>query len=362
MLLKKIQLNNFRKFSSGLWEINDQTTIIISSNATGKTSILEAISLLSGTDSFRANKIEEMISFDQEMARVVGLVTEKTNSEPDRLEIILTRGILQGKRTQKRLFSLNLARRRRKDFAGHLLTVVFRPEDLRLIEGSPSRRRAWLNTPLSLISSEYELALRQYEQTLIRRNKLLAQIREGEQNPQILTFWNQSLIKNGQILQKNRTEFCEYCNTVLFPLHFQIEYDRSLISQARLDQYASAEIASAHTLVGPHKDDIKIIYNFASDHNQPEQWQDIAAYGSRGQQRLAVLWLKLAELQFVEATKETRPLLLLDDIMSELDDSSKKMVIKLMKNHQTIVTTTEPKVVELLQKNLEQTKIIRLEV
>ena len=268
---------------------------------------------------------------------------------------------MQGKRTQKRLFSLNLARRRRKDFSGHLLTVVFRPEDLRLIEGSPSRRRAWLNAPLSLVSPEYELAIRQYEQTLIRRNKLLVQIREGEQKPQILTFWNQSLIKNGQIIQKHRADFCEYCNSVLFPLNFQIEYDRSAISQARIEQYASAEIASAHTLVGPHKDDIKIIYNFAHNQNQSEQWQDIAAYGSRGQQRLAVLWLKLAELRFVETTKETRPLLLLDDIMSELDDTSKKMVIKLMKNHQTVITTTEPKVAELLKKNLSQAKIIQLD-
>jgi len=325
-----------------------QATIIIGPNASGKTTLLEAADMLSTGNSFRAGKIEEMILFDQELGRVKAKI--EIDGESDQVEIMLTRGVVQGKRTQRRLFSVNGVKKRKKDAVGKFFTVLFRPEDMRLIEGSPARRRGFIDAPLSVLYYKYAVALKNYEQTLKRRNKLLYQVREGEQPRSTLQYWNMSLIKYGEVLQEYRRSFFSTFSKVSFPVHFSVQYVASVISEERISEYLPKEIAAGHTLIGPHKDDIKIIL-------LSEREMDIAVYGSRGQQRLAVLWLKFCELEYVSQVSGQKPVLLLDDIMSELDSDSQDIVLETLVNYQSIITSTDERIIAAIAKKVGEKNI-----
>lgn len=339
-----VALQNFRKHSSFALQFPKQSMVIIGQNASGKTSVLEAIAMASTGNSFRAGRVEEMILFDKELARCK--VRVQHEDEIDEVEVIVTRGIVQGKRTQHRLFSVNGVKKRKKDATGTFFTVLFRPEDMRLIEGSPARRRNFLDVPLAALNYSYAVSLKTYEQTLKRRNKLLQKVREGEQPRETLHFWNASLIKHGEILQAARRDFLASFATVPFPLQFSIEYQASVVSEARIKEYLGREIAAGHTLIGPHKDDISILFQ------QGSRELNVAVFGSRGQQRLGVLWLKYCELLFLSERTGQKPLLLLDDIMSELDADSQKVVLETLLDYQSVVTSTDPAVIDTVQNML----------
>lgn len=352
MFLSGISLQQFRNYRQQTILFSSPITIIIGENAQGKTSIIEAINLLATGDSFRATEVEEMIQFGAELARVKGKITD---AEEHELEVMITRGQLQGKRVQGRVYSVNNVRRRKKDFLNHLYTVAFRPEDMRLIEGSPSRRRQYIDTVLTVLDREYAASHKTYEETLKRRNKLLQQVREGEAPRSTLTYWTNALVKHGSILQEKRRQFFAFFPSVEFPMPFSVEYTPSVISEERIQEYADREIAAGHTLIGPHKDDFVV--------SLPLQGQvvSIALYGSRGQQRLAVLWLKVVEMQYMWHEAETRPLLLLDDILSELDETHRHHVMSLLHEGQSIVTTTEERMVQEILETYLDTKVVRLE-
>lgn len=381
MIITGIALQNFRLHKNYFLKFTHKTTVVIGSNAIGKTSIIEALNLLATGNSFRAGKIEEMVEFDSELARVKGVIldnpiideidglgssdegnetnqtedkSEKKDIPTDEIEVILTRGVVNGKRTQHRLFSVNGVRRRKKDAIGKFYTVVFRPEDMRLIEGSKGRRRQFLDSVLSLLYIEYEVALKNYDQTLKRRNKLLQQIREKKQPRTVLQYWNLNLVKYGEIIQKHRQEFLETFKNVKFPVDFSVEYDPSLISTQRMEQYKDREVMAGHTLIGPHKDDL-IVYL-----SKKGRKLRLDAFGSRGQQRLGVLWLKFCELEYLKNQSKANTLLLLDDILSELDDDSKALALSVLENYQSVVTTTEPAVLEDIRQATDNIEVIYL--
>ncbi len=355
MKIKGVSLQNIRKISSLTLALSQQTTIILGPNASGKTTIVEALALIATGESFRAGKIEEMISFDEELGRVKVVVTDLADSESgtDEIEAVLTRGEVQGKKTAKRLFSVNNIRRRQKDAVGKFYCVVFRPEDMRLVEGSPGRRRSFLDTPLATLHPEYARAAAEYEKVLRRRNKLLTQIRDGEQPKTTLEYWNLSLLKHGQVMQQYRRDLLQEFRQVEFPVNFLIEYQPSVISPTRIDTYLNREIAAGHTLIGPHKDDFYITLSLEGE------YRDIAIYGSRGQQRLAVLWLKFCELQYAATVLNDKPLLLLDDILSELDEDSKKLALAAVRDYQSLVTTIDQKVALEIAAQTTDSKIFR---
>jgi len=362
MVITGLALQNLRSHKNFTLKFLSKTTIIVGDNAIGKTSIIETLALLSTGNSFRANRIEEMINFEADLARVKGVVVYDSDDiilhnksiEKDEIEIILTKGIVNGKRTQHRLFSVNGVKRRKKDAVGKFYVVAFRPEDMRLIEGSPSRRRNFLNTILSMMYPEYESSLKNYEQVLKRRNKLLFQVKENQQPKTSLHFWNLSLIKHGQILQEFRKKFVASFIGVEFPVNFEIEYDPSIISQTRIDQYLDKEIVVGHTLVGPHKDDI-IVYI-----NDEKRKLRLDMFGSRGQQRLGVLWLKFCELEYLTTTTTKKTLLLLDDILSELDSDSRILALSVLKNYQSVVTTVDKNIVKEIQEHSVNSVVVKL--
>lgn len=324
-MIYKLRLQNFRNLLDDVWEFSPRVTTIIGPNASGKTNLLEAIYLLSTGKSFKANLEIEMIGNGKEFARIKGLVEEK-----QKLEVVLSK-------VQHKKFLVGGVAKRLADFTGNLKVVLFAPQDLDLVTSSPSLRRRFLDNVLSQTDREYRRALLSYEKGLRARNKLLFRIREENLPRTQLVFWNQLLIKNGDFLSKKREEFVNFVNfqESIVDGDFLIYYDKSAISEARLEKYAQAEIGAATTLVGPHRDDF--IFK--------EKERDLASFGSRGEQRMAVLWLKLGELAFIEDQTNEKPTLLLDDIFSELDEKHRKLVSEVALLQQTIITTADPQFV-----------------
>ena len=349
-MVSKLRLNAFRNFKTKLLEFSDGVSVIIGPNASGKTNILESIFLLSTGKSFRAHLEEEMVNYDTDISRIKGRT--KSDGEINDLEVILTRGLIDiGKsapeKVARKKLMLNGVAKRLVDFAGNFRVALFGPWDLDLVTESPSLRRKFLDTVLSQVDREYRRASLSYEKGLRQRNKLLLRIREEGLSRSQLLFWDRLLVKNGDYIAHAREEFIGFINATseFDDQSFSLEYDKSAISEARLEQYAEEEVAAATTLVGPHRDDIIFQIRVAKAENR-----NLATYGSRGEQRMGVLWLKLAELAFVEAKTGERPTLLLDDIFSELDHKHREIVIKVAQNQQTVITTADPHFIEGLKK------------
>ncbi|MBI3289779.1 DNA replication and repair protein RecF [Candidatus Microgenomates bacterium] len=354
MVLNSISLQNFRSFSKASFEFSKEATVIVGPNGAGKTNLLEAIYLLSTGKSFRSGIEEDMIRMGREIARVECRV--ENDESQIKLNVVLTRGQIGGERVSRKKLSVNGLPKRLVDFAGNLQVVLFGPWDMNLISDSPSVRRKFMDAVLSQTDREYHRASLSYEKGVRARNKLLERIRdEGASRGQLL-FWNQLLVKNGDYISRKRAELVQFINSSdqLSDNHFQLEYDKSAISEARLDQYAAEEVAAAATLVGPHRDDVVFrITNHPFDKLRASQspiTKNLATFGSRGEQRMCILWVKLAELSFMESTMGARPLLLLDDIFSELDHEHREIVMGVIDNQQTILTTADPHTVTGLKK------------
>lgn len=371
MILESIHLSNFRSYKKESFSFSQKTTVVIGDNAIGKTNLLEAIFLLSTGKSFRAEKDMEMVEFGKEVGRAKGTVKQfghedykEDDEEYVELEIVVTRGEVMGTKTQIKKYSVNGVGKRMLDFAGRLKAVLFWPQDLELVTDSPSTRRRYLDFVLIQIDREYRRTLISYEKGLRQRNRLLEAIRDSGAHRHQLIFWDQLLIKNGEYITKKREEYIDFLNQTknLEPASsvgvfrtkntfYKIEYDKSVISRARLDQYGEEEIAAGVTLVGPHRDDFEFrIKN--------EEERNLSHYGSRGEQRLGILWLKLGELAYIEKVSEDKPILLLDDILSELDHEHRKIIFDILDNQQTIMTTTDMHFIE--KDKIKEMKIIQL--
>lgn len=349
MQILKLKLSNFRNLRSKLLEFSPSVNIILGPNASGKTNILESLYLLSTGRSFRAKIEEEMINYKTDLARVKGRIKmDGTNLD---LEMVLTRGLIDigaahPERIARKKLSVASLSKRLIDFAGNLKIVLFGPWDMDLVTQSPSLRRKFLDTVLSQVDREYRRAFLSYEKGLKQRNRLLLRIREEGLSRSQLLFWDKLLIRNGGYLSGKREEFIAFANKmpIVDGQKFKLEYDKSAISEGRLEQYAEEEVMAATTLVGPHRDD------FIFKEVEKGSERNLAAYGSRGEQRMGVLWLKLVELSYIEKTSGEKPVLLLDDIFSELDYKHREVVMKTTTKQQTIITTTDPHFVAGLKK------------
>ena len=358
MYIPKIQLSNFRNFKDKLFEFSPKTTVVIGPNASGKTNLLESIYLLATGKSVKASVIEEMVNYDEEIARVKGVIIEKEEGKPSgtNLEAVLTRGeITMGddpERTEKvakKRLLINGQGKRMIDFAGTFRAVIFGPWDMELVTESPSVRRRFLNDVLSQVDREYRRASLSYKKGLRQRNKLLYKIREEGFSRSQLAFWDKLLIKNGDYISQRRGGFIEFVNHTepLDHKDFEVEYDKSAISEGRIAQYAREEVAAATTLVGPHRDDF--VFK-VKDKDKKSSFRDLSKYGSRGEQRMGVLWIKLAELDYIKEETGEKPTLLLDDIFSELDDRHREIVLEASRGQQTIITTADPHTIEQSEK------------
>lgn len=346
MQLTDLSLQYFRSYLKTHIEFSPNVTLLVGANAVGKTNIIEAIFLCSMGKSFRAKKISDVVKWGSEFARIKAIGTN--TKEEFLLELMITTGLVNGQKTPSKKYLVNHVSRRQVDFIGNFRSVLFSPNDLELVTDSPSMRREYLNTVLVQVDREYRRNLQSYERGLRQRNSLLDRINEGTSSRSQLLFWNQLLIKSGAYITESRKQYIETMNAYTFPnLSYQLVYDPSIISESRLQEYKEEEIAAKSTLVGPQRDDFIFL----------KRSIDISRFGSRGEQRLAVLWLKLSELEFIEKQTMERPTLLLDDIFSELDESSRQLVLDITKKQQTIITSAEEDVVQLVA---DVAKIIRL--
>lgn len=296
---------------------------------------MEAIMLLATGKSFRADVEREMIREGGEIGRVEGFLADNT-----KLEVVVTGGSVLGKKTPYKQYKVNNVGKRSIDFVGNLPAVLFWPEDLRLITGSPSRRRQYLNNVLVQTEKPYRYALKQYEKALRVRNRLLQHQLNGLNIKQDeMDYWEKQLIQNGTTITSARAGYLDFMNkknNVIDGITYRIVYDRSILSSERLSQYRDVERRTGMTVVGPHRDDF-IVERIERRKNHA----DISKFGSRGEQRLAVLWLKMAERSYLEEQLGIKPLLLLDDIFSELDEKHRSFVMSLVSKQQTILATVD---------------------
>ncbi|MBI3092865.1 MAG: DNA replication and repair protein RecF [Candidatus Levybacteria bacterium] len=345
-MLNSIFLQSFRSYSKSEFKFGSGLTFIVGPNTSGKTNLIEAIFLLSTGKSFRAENYTQMISFGKDLARVKGMVGDID------LEVVIT--------NEQKKYLVNGVSKRRADFAGHLPAVLFSPLDLDIIVDSPGLRRDFLDFVLEQVDREYRLSVVAYSKALRQRNALLETTQEtGVRNEKQFEYWDQILIENGQVITQKRGEFIEFVNASSKDIFdFVMFYDKSIISTERLLQYREAEVSSGVTLVGPHRDDFSVSMFNPSTSSGQAATHDIKFFGSRGQQRLTILQLKLLQLAFIEKNLGERPILLLDDIFSELDEEHIKLVLEFMQGQQTIITTTHKEFVP--KKLLDKADMIEL--
>lgn len=321
MFLKSLKLTNFRNIPA-LDLSFAESTLMVGKNAQGKSNILEAIYFLATTKSLKADRDSQLIKQSEEVCRVEGLVDQT------KLEITMTSqdGVFS-KRTQ-----VNGVSRRVTDYIGNLVVIPFVPEDVNLVTGPPSLRRWHIDLTLASLDREYKQAISSYSETVTSRNRILKGIKEGRAKIDELDFWTEQALQTGNLITAKRQAFFEFLNTTERKLgNYLFIYQPSLISKDRLRENLAREIAASATLIGPHRDDFIFRLN----------GRDLSVFGSRGEQRTAVLDLKFSELEFATKLFSTRPVLVLDDIFSELDEEHKRHVIAVTQKQQTIISAVE---------------------
>ncbi|EKD99713.1 MAG: DNA replication and repair protein recF [uncultured bacterium] len=338
MHLAKLKLTNFRNHKTFTAEFIGDITVIVGPNAAGKTNILEAIHYLATTKSFKAKYDRDIIKHTQDFARIEGRATIEEDDTKD-LELYIAKNPNFDNASIKKA-KINKVPKALQKFAGTFNSVLFSPEDVEILTGSPQARRKFLDMLLFQISTPYKKKHAEYVLAVKNRNKILEKIREFGRGWDELGFWNTKVVQNGLFIQEERDKLFEYLKISINKYgkelndektNITINYLKSPISFDRLAQYKDREVASASTLVGPHRDDFEVSLNDF----------DIAEFGSRGQQRAAILALKFSELDYFVATAKTRPVLLLDDVFSELDDKHEQALQEIIGLQQTIITTTE---------------------
>ena len=350
MYLSDLKLQNFRSYPQESIKLDPNVNLIIGPNGSGKTNILESIFFLASGKSFRSSSLSQLIHWDQPFTSVCGQVS--INSDISNLEAQLIKSPLKSSLNRK--FLIDGVVKTRPKYLGTLKTVIFEPEDIRLITGSPTRRRDFLDSIFTSTEWRYAQSLSQYHRALKHRNELLDLIRIGSATKSELFYWDQSLVKNASVIESYRQSFVRSVNQY-FQNHshseiksFSVVYHPSIVSVGTLEQNFQSELSSGFTSSGPHRSDYSINCTVFST---PDP--NLAFWGSRGQQRLAVLALRLAQINYLEDTYQQPPILLLDDIFSELDPQHRYLVTEICRKYQTIFTSAEVETSRLLpQANL----------
>ncbi len=389
MLVERAYLKNYRNLKAVLLDFNSDINIILGANGQGKTNLLEALYYLSTGKSHRTSRDTELINKDDEVDEFVVQARIKKKEElVEKLAVAVS--------AREKIYRVNDDRvERMADFLGRLNAVIFSPEDLKLVKGSPSQRRDFLDTEVSQVSPSYYEKLKRYEKILRQRNNLLKDIRAGRRKKgEMLAVFTEELTRTGSKIIAKRLEVVEKLK-ILARLqqrkltenqeNLKIEYELSFaesrstsggshssgssrssansnpkkakdlsrfiadfegteedrkalerVFRQELNSNLETEIERGYTLAGPHRDDLCLTLNDF----------DVRKYGSQGQQRTVALALKLSELEFMKSEQGEYPVLLLDDVFSELDRLRRQAVVDLIGSRiQTFITTTDKELV-----------------
>ncbi len=342
MILKSISFHNFRNFKKKQFDIDPCLTAIFGDNALGKTNLLEGIYFILRGEGFRESREEQLIIFNEKNGYVDAKLEDKKNKDISNLRIDLTINDFGLSKT----YFLEKTKKGRYSYLKNLVPVVlFSPEQIEIINKTMSIRREYFDKFLSGIDSEYKKRLTNYSQALRKRNKILESGFKNINIKQELDFWNKYLIDKGIYLIKKREEYIKYLNTnkKIDSKEFFINYQPSQLSLDRFNESLTRELLIRRTIIGPHRDEYHI---FMVDKSSVKK--NIHMYGSRSEQRLSLFWLKINELKYLEDFFKKKPILLLDDIFSELDHNNQKLIFNLIGNYQTVVTSTEKELIKLI--------------
>lgn len=326
MRLEKIQLENFRNYSKVEAEVDSDLVLILGQNAAGKTNFLESIYYLSRLKSFRSPD-EFLAKQTADFFNVQGSLGEK------KLEVIVLKTP-----AVKRQFKID-GQKTTRGLWDSFRTVLFVPSDLNLFSSGPKDRRKFLDEILSQKNKEYALALVSLDHVLKQKSALLQQLNLGMGDTEQLEFWNLQLVEVSGTIIKHRKTLIDFLknnfnrvnsNLTSFDSRFEIIYEPQEVSLEILRSYQQAEIRSGMNLVGPHRDDFILRKDGTLNiHNS-----------SRGELRAQILTLKLLQAEYLSDDKQ-KPIILLDDVFSELDETRRSKLLETLKGHQIFITTTE---------------------
>ncbi len=351
MHIEKIHLRNYRNYETLTLDFSSKINVFIGENAQGKTNLLEAIYFMAIGKSFRTSKDGDLIEIDQE-GSYVKLLLSKNNGQEKRIEIGLDR--LKNKKCKINGVPLD----RVSELLGTLNVVIFSPEDLQIIKQGPSQRRDFIDGDLSQITPKYHHILGQYQKILKQRNQALKmkQFRKVDLDP-----WNGQLVQYGTEIILYRKEFIKGLSILTRLMHRKITREKEnlkLIYESSvplekdqspetiknnflrlLKDLEEEEVKRGISLIGPHRDDLEFEIN----------GKNVKKFGSQGQQRTTVLSLKMAELELMKKETGEYPVLLLDDVMSELDENRQQDLLQSLKNIQTFITSTSMESMEKIE-------------
>jgi len=339
MFVKQVFLSNFRNYEKGNIEFKEGTNVIYGANARGKTNILEAIYIMSTSRSHRGAKEVEMINFEKESAKIAVLFYSHGRNNKAEIDFFNDK--------KKRIKINDVVADKTSQLMGYLNTVIFCPEDLKLVKGSPGIRRKMLDFGICQLRQKYFHSLSDYYKILEQRNKLLKDNPESE----MLWVWDEKLVEKGTDIIWYRNSFIErlnekikkiifeICNEnieLIYDCGFSIEdfKDKEIIKKKfkeEINKNLLREKKFGMSLVGPHRDDFKIILN----------GNEAKLYASQGQQRTIALAIKMAEVELIKDDMGETPVLLLDDVLSELDEKRRGYILNKIKGIQVIITCTD---------------------
>ena len=363
MYIENLKLKNYRNFKNLNIKFDKNINIIYGNNAEGKTNILESIYFSATLKSHKNSKDNEIINFD-EKETFINLNLYKKNKE--------------------RIIDINLKKNKSKavaidkikidklsDYIGFINVIFFAPEDLNIIREGPKIRRKYIDFVILQIDKIYIYNVNNYNKVLENRNTLLKEInftKDNEKKKELLytlDTWDIELVKYGKEIIKKRKENIDYIKDIIKEKHkiisnneeeVEVFYECDIDENSFLDKLKSErdkDIKYLYTSVGPHKDDLKFIIK-----NNNDEEIDIRKFGSQGQKKTLAISLKLAEIEVIKKNKFITPILLLDDVFSELDEKRQKLLIDNIKDVQTIITCTGIK--RNLYQNLKPDKIFHL--
>jgi DNA replication and repair protein RecF len=373
MLLKHLSLTNFRNFARLERDIPEGAIILVGANAQGKTSLLEAIYYLTGASPTHATSDRQLINFlaQEEPHPYARLVAEvEAHARLQRIEIRLTLEPVNGNLRPSKEILINGLRRRMRELAGTFNAVIFLPQDMEIIEGSPTNRRRYLDSTLIQADPTYAATLSDYNRVVSQRNALLKGL-QGRNPNQQLEFWDEQISELGSNLIRSRALAIHELERIAAPIQEQLTRDKEDLQLRYLPSYdplASSEgqmglpldspvdrtairreeirtgflealqlnrkdeLARGVTLLGPHRDDFGLL----------SKGIDLRQYGSRGQNRTAMLALKLAEIEWLRERTGEMPILLLDEVLAELDaDRREDLLARIQPARQVVLTAAD---------------------
>ena len=334
MFIESIELKNYRNYGELHMDFDPGTNVLYGDNAQGKTNILEAVYVCATTKSHRGSKDREIIEFGEDESHIK--MQLRKDDVPYRIDMHLKKNKTKGVAVN------GIPIRRASELFGIVNVVFFSPEDLNLIKNGPADRRRFIDLELCQLNRLYVHSLVQYNRVVIQRNKLLKELFFHPEYEEMLDIWDMQLASYGREVSQYRREFIGELNELIRPIHQKlsggkeelvIQYEPNTEAdqlEAAVKKSREADRKQKTTLVGPHRDDLSFYVNGI----------DIRRFGSQGQQRTAALSLKLAEIELVKKIKKEYPILLLDDVLSELDGKRQDHLLASIRHIQTIITCT----------------------